>query len=144
MNKQQKLRIALPVLAVIMFFVWKPVLMGSGPKGKDKGASQPAKDNSLSVSQSEFSMLLSAEQKQRARSAYQDWGRNPFALGQKQDTLMIEGILWDQQSPKVMINGNILGVGEKFGSVTIVDIKPNTVILKDKDAEVELGPGGTM
>lgn len=147
MNKQQKLKIALPILAGLMFVVWKPILMGAGPRNKDHGKRN---SGSSQVSappeflQSDLALLLGTGQKKRARSTFQEWDRNPFVLGQKQDALMVEGILWGDQDPKVMINGNILGNGEQLGNVTVIEIKPNTVILKGDKGEVELGPGGTL
>jgi hypothetical protein len=144
-DKQQKLKIAVPILAVIMFFVWKPVLMGSGSKSKgnsDKNAGPaPPAVGLTGISQSDLAMLLNTSQKKKARSTYTEWNHNPFVLGQKQEALMVEGILWDNQSPKVMINGNILGTGEKIGDVTVMDIKTNSVVLKDAEGEFELSPG---
>lgn len=148
MDKQQKLKIILPVLAVVMFLIWKPILTGSGPKDRDRGSrnTNAGKGQAVSggaVSQPDIALLLSVGQRSRARTAYTEWDRNPFVLGQKQDILMVEGIFWDERNPSVMINGNILGVGGKVGEATVVDIKPNGVVLKDSKGEVELGPGET-
>ena len=146
MNKQQKLKIALPLLAVVMFFVWKPVIMGSGAKKSGSKDSVPSSGQSAlpaSLSRAGLVQLAHVGKVNRVRSKFTDWDRNPFVLGQKQDTLMIEGILWDERNPSVMINGNILGVGDKVGDTTVVDIKPNSVTLKDKKGEFELGPGGS-
>ena len=144
MDKQQKLKIILPALAVVIFLVWKPIFMGSGLKGGGSRNTDAGKGQAVSggsVSRPEIAQLLSPGQRSRARTAYTEWDRNPFVLGQKQDMLMVEGIFWDESNPSVMINGNILGVGGKIGEVTVIDIKPNSVVLKDGKGEVELGPG---
>jgi hypothetical protein len=145
-DKQQKLKIILPALAVVMFLVWKPVLMGSGPKGggnRDTEADKRQAASGGSISNPDIALLLSTGQRSRARTAHTEWDRNPFVLGQKQDILMVEGIFWDENNPSVMISGNILGVGGKVGAVTVIDIKPNSVVLRDGKGEVELGPGET-
>ena len=129
-----------------MFLIWKPILMGSGPKGSgnrntDTGKGQAASGGGGDVSRSDVAMLLNMGQKSRAKTSYKDWDRNPFVLGQKQDTLMVEGIFWDERNPNVMINGNILGVGGTIGEISVIEIKPNSVVLKDKKGQFELGPG---
>ena len=134
----------LPVLAIVMFLVWKPIFMGAGSRDKGSKNTDSGKAQVVSggaVPQSNISSLLSVSQRSRARSAYTEWDRNPFVLGQKQDVLMVEGIFWDEQNPNVMINGNILGVGGTIGEVTVVTIKPDSVVLKDKKGQFELGPG---
>ena len=146
MNKQQILKIVFPILAVIMAYVWGQALFGSSPKSKgDKNSGNVSQISSTNARSVDLTALSRSVIREKTKTSYSDWGRNPFTLGQKQDaSLMVEGILWDSQNPKVMISGNILGIGEKVGSVTVVDIKPNTVILRGKDGDVELSSGGSL
>ena len=65
-----------------------------------------------------------------------EWGRNPFvykptySVGAQGD-LILDGIVWDKQNPKAMINELIVGVGEKIGKYTVIGITPDSVILTD-------------
>lgn len=141
MNKQQKLKIALPMLVVIMAFVWGPVIIGSGSKRKaDKGNSagnsqgmQQASGNSI-----DLTALSRVGRRQKTRTSYADWGRNPFVLKQVIKALAVEGILWDENDPKAIINGNIVGIGDQVGSSIIIDIKPSSVTIKGDMGETIL------
>ena len=52
--------------------------------------------------------------------------------------LSLNGIVWDEENPKAIINGAIIGIGDKLGVNTIVDIKKDRVILNDGAADFEL------
>ncbi len=138
MNKQQKLKIALPILAVIMAFVWGPIIMGSGSK-RNADKSRPS-GNGGTVNQGnnrnvDLTNLAYVGKRKKARTSFEDWGRNPFVLTQAIKALTIEGILWDEQDPKAMINGYIVGVGDKVGSNTIINITPTSVTIKGDAGE---------
>ena len=145
MDKKQKLKIALPILAVVMFFVWKPVIMGSGPKDKDHNthSSVGHSVSSANISQADIAMMLNVGKTIKARTQYKDWDRNPFVLGQSRDTMAVEGIVWEQQIPKAMINGNIFGVGDIVGKIKIIDIKSESVVFEGEEGEFELYLGET-
>lgn len=53
----------------------------------------------------------------------------------------LSGIIWDEKDPKAIIDGKIVGVGEKSGANTVVTIEPDRVILSDgsRDFEIRLG-----
>lgn len=75
-----------------------------------------------------------------ARSAYQSWGRDPFspsAINRAVD-LELNGILWDKESPKAIINEDIVGIGDIVKGNIIVDIRQDTVILNDGLSDFEL------
>ena len=144
MNKQQKLKIALPILVVVMAFVWGPVIMGSGSKKK---ADQNQNTGSIvATSQGDsvnmdLAALSRAGIRQKTRSSYADWGRNPFARTQGPRALILEGIVWDEKSPKAIINGNIIGIGDNIDSNVVVDIKQDSVMIKGEAGEIELRLG---
>ncbi|MFH1504664.1 MAG: hypothetical protein ABIH08_04695 [Candidatus Omnitrophota bacterium] len=50
----------------------------------------------------------------------------------------LSGIIWDEQNPKAIINGEIIGIGEEIGSNKIIKIEQNKVILSDGSSEFEL------
>lgn len=52
--------------------------------------------------------------------------------------LKLDGILYDKESPKAMINGIILGVGERIDNYTVSAITPDSVLLTDGANEIEL------
>lgn len=69
--------------------------------------------------------------------------RNPFT-NQKRGTFVgssLEGIVWDPENPKAIINGAIVGVGDKIKDYTIIHIKRDGVILRDEARNVELELG---
>jgi hypothetical protein len=76
------------------------------------------------------------------RSTYTSWGRNPFSLDTGRATtmrdLILNGVLWDENEPAVIINDEILGIGDKIGLYTIVDIQKDKVILNDGTKNCEL------
>ncbi|MBU2504439.1 MAG: hypothetical protein ABIK26_01500 [Candidatus Omnitrophota bacterium] len=78
------------------------------------------------------------------RSEYNSWGRNPFTLFsapvKRSIGFHLGGIIWDKQTPLAVINDDVVGIGDKVGTNTIVEIKQDIVILNDgiKDFELNL------
>jgi len=73
------------------------------------------------------------------------WDRDPFAYNLTHsagvtEELRLEGIVWDSQSPKAMINDKIIGVGGKIGDYTVLEITPGSVTLTNgvKESKLEL------
>lgn len=84
--------------------------------------------------------------KRRAKKTdYLSWGRNPFAAREVTvkvaPQLTLSGIMWDEENPKAIINNNMVGIGDKVGPNTVVDIKKDRVILNDGTADFELRLG---
>jgi len=145
MDKQKKLKIVLPLLVVVMAFVWGPVFTGSGSKKKEKESnvsSSTGADTGVSAQNNVNLMSLARSgTRKKAKTSYEDWGRNPFAVVQDLDDLALEGIVWDEEAPKAIINGNIVTVGDQIGSSVIVDIKQNSVTIRSETEETELRLG---
>lgn len=76
------------------------------------------------------------------RTDFADWGKNPFLPKEVHTmpltSLTLNGIVWDEDTPKAIINGEIVGVGDILGENRVVDIKPDKVILNDGTADLEL------
>ena len=75
-----------------------------------------------------------------AKSAYYSWNRDPFspsAINRAVD-LELNGILWDTEAPKAIINEDIVGIGDRVRGNIIVDITQDTVILNDGLTDFEL------
>lgn len=77
-----------------------------------------------------------------AKTEFNSWGRNPFTLekapAEAGGGLALNGILWDDKKPLAIINNDVIGIGGKVGENTIVDIKKDSVILKDGSGNFEL------
>lgn len=50
----------------------------------------------------------------------------------------ISGIIWDENNPQVIINGKILGLGDKIDNFRIIKITPKSIIISDGYIEEEL------
>ena len=135
MDKNQKLKIALPILVIIMAFVWGPMIMGGGSKKKDISAGNVSAGAASQGSNLGLMTLARSNERKKAKTSYTDWGRNPFMLLERPKASVLEGIMWDAQNPKAIINGYILGIGEKIGLEEIVDIQPTSVTVKSGTTE---------
>jgi len=77
-------------------------------------------------------------QRRAKRTTFTSWGRNPFLAKSVSAISGLTGILWDEKQPKAIIGDAVVGIGEKVGSNTVVDIKPDKVILSDGTKNFEL------
>ena len=123
-----------------MAFVWGPLIFGSGSKDKaDNNIDHVNKNTQVSAGMLDLAALPGAGGRKKAKTVYMQWGQNPFMLKRNPKALNIEGIMWDTKNPRAIINGVIIGIGETVESKTIVDIRPNSVIIKGDDGkEIEL------
>ena len=121
-----------------MAFVWGPVLFGSDSKDKANKKNVKSKVTSSSSASSDFIEPTRSYVRKKTLASQTSWGRNPFMLGYDSKALMIEGIVWDEENPKAIINGNIFGIGDKVGVNVIVDIDQNSVIIKGESEDVKL------
>ncbi len=86
---------------------------------------------------SSMSVPITFETVEREESAIkQGWGRDPFSRGVSiaddvgLDGLVLNGIMWDDVNPYAIINGDVIKVGDKLGSMKIIDITESSVILE--------------
>jgi len=135
MDKQTKLKIALPALILVMIFVWGPVIMGSSSKNKGKSSGSVSLGSVSQGSNSDLIALARSSERRKARTSYTEWQRNPFTLSESPKASVLEGIMWDAQNPKAIINGYILGIGERVGAGYIVDIQQTSVTIKTGKSE---------
>jgi len=134
-DKQQKLKVALPVLAVIMAFVWGPLIFGSGSSKDNNKTGNVSNSVETSTGKLNIAVLSGTGDQKKARTIYTKWGQNPFMLKRAPKTLNIEGIMWDENDPKAIINGNIVGAGEVVEGKTIIEIKSTSVIIRGDDGK---------
>ncbi len=73
-----------------------------------------------------------------------EWTRCPFCgtlyVGGVSGVVALSGILWDDENPKAVINGEIVGVGGNVNRYSVINISRNSVTLNDgiKDIEISL------
>ena len=73
-----------------------------------------------------------------------EWGRDPFAPQASLATLTkavnlkLGGIFWDEKTPKAVVNEKTLYNGDTIYGYTVVQIKPQSVILKTGEKTIEL------
>lgn len=73
------------------------------------------------------------------KSGFTSWKRSPFApSGAPSTALVLNGILGNGKNIKAMVGDVIVGNGDKIGNNTVVDIKPDRVILNDGIRDFEL------
>lgn len=73
--------------------------------------------------------------------------RNPFTAGQDMSSnarasLVLDGIMWDEKKPTVIINAHFLSEGDVFDRFKVVKIHPTKVVLQEGVAEFELALNG--
>ncbi len=71
------------------------------------------------------------------------WQRDPFNKYASPsqvgiDGLNIEGIIWDEKTPSVLINGAILFLGERIGKYELISIQQDKIIFSDGINEFEI------
>ena len=131
MDKQKKLKIALPILVVVIAVVWGPIIMGSGSKSKKQKSASGINTISGSGGASDLISLARSSERKKSKTSYPEWGRNPFTLAKTTTTSSLEGILWDEQNPKAIVDGNIVGVGDQIGTGLIIGIGQNSITVKN-------------
>jgi len=72
-----------------------------------------------------------------------DWRRDPFSgkiySGESSGAkLKLSGILWDAKNPQVIIDGDMMKVGDTIGKYRIIKIEQNKVIVNDGVQDKEL------
>jgi len=74
------------------------------------------------------------------------WGRDPFSTQQALkgselavSDLKLEGILWHHgKAPSAIVNGEIVGEGDKIGVTTVVSIDKDSIIVSDGSKHYKL------
>ena len=110
--------------------------------GKRARAAKPSLVSEPETIQPVRKLLL--KERNAAKTQYKSWNRNPFIqekmLGPKSSKLVLNGIIWNEKNPRVLINNTILSKGDRIGTNTVVDIKQKSVILNNgaEDFEIKL------
>lgn len=141
MSKQNQ-KIVLGVLASVMVFIYLRALKGPAPQAEAISTSAVEGVLTVDLGQESPSLKLihlssgDLEQReaQRQQAAQMQWGRDPFSrgsTGNQAGGLSLSGILWDAQAPIVIINGQMLRIGEEVEGYRITQITPEYVAVTD-------------
>ncbi|MFH2137513.1 MAG: hypothetical protein ABII88_03260 [Candidatus Omnitrophota bacterium] len=142
MDKEKKLKIAIPILILIMIGVYSPVLKNSRVRPDSLVQENPNVAETF-AGEEEFTNFsdLAGIQRQHSRSKYQQWKRDPFAEYSdvsQSGIPRLHGIVWDSQKPKAIINETIAGIGDTVAGVMIIDIQKSKVLVNNGEKNIEL------
>ena len=65
------------------------------------------------------------------------WGRDPFFLAAPGtediglEGLILNGIVWDKDNPYAIVNSDIVKIGDKLGSMKVIEINENNIIVEE-------------
>lgn len=133
---KKKIEIVVTIVAVLVFL---GLLSSTLSKKKDVPKQKPA-----------ATPFSSAVKAQMTREKLQDnlqWGRDPFVTAIYQvktevgtGSFMLSAVIWDENKPLAIINGEVVCVGDAVGGCRVIKInKDNAVIEKDgKEETIEL------
>ncbi len=95
----------------------------------------------------------------KSKTKYKDWGKNPFTLDKKKieavqvkadviidekiikqehTSIILNGILWESDDPRAIINNEIMRINDTIGENILVGIKRDRVILNNGEDNFEI------
>jgi hypothetical protein len=132
---QNKKLIILGILSIIAIFSLTYGIV-TPPRRRQEILSKPIEEKTL------IKVRITPTPRQAQRTGYSTWGRNPFApkihVEPEVPKFTLNGILWDEKTPKAIINDTIVGIGDKINGRTIIEIREDSVILNDGTVDFEL------
>ena len=127
--------IVLVVLAVIAAWTWLPKLNLLKSIGQKKAKSGYAG----------FFEPMPARKKNKKRTSYKDWGKNPFSVSKAavlppvgSQGLRLGGIIYDANEVCALINDELVHKGDSVDGKKVVEIHRDRVILNDGTKDIEL------
>jgi len=134
-NKKLIILIVLSVFAAISLF--RGITTPS--KYRVKSLSAPAVSRTQPAGAERAAAHLSMERRAK-RTRFKSWKRSPFVSGEKpaSATLVLSGIIWTNENPKAMIGDMIVRKGDRVNNSTVIDIRPDKVIMNDGTKNFEL------
>ena len=127
--------IVLVVLAVIAAWTWLPKLNLLKSIGKEKAKPGYAG----------FFEPMPARKKNKKRTSYKDWGKNPFSASKAaippsvgSRGTRLGGIIYDANDVCALINDELAHKGDSVDGKKVVEIYRDRVILNDGTKDIEL------
>lgn len=132
LGKKEKIEIAITGIGVI-FLIF--LVIGNVQKIQAKKRSMSRTGETIT---SFLSAPLSFDADEIEDSEIKEgWGRDPFSLAATSigdiglESLILNGIMWDEDNPYAIINTDVVKVGDTLGSgIIVVEITKNSVILE--------------
>jgi hypothetical protein len=113
----------------LIYGITAPVKAKGGIPVKEQDSYPPANVRS--------DKIISAIERRAKKTHFSSYKRNIFS--QKSGGLTgLTGIIWDEKSPRAIIDDIVVGVGERAGEKTVVEIKKDRVILNDGTVNSEI------
>ena len=127
--------IVLVVLAGIAAWTWLPKFNLLKSIGKDKPKAKYGG----------FFEPMPAKKKNKKRTDYKDWGKNPFSVSKAASASAVGsqgarlgGIIYDANDVCALINDELVHRGDSVGGKKVVEIHRDRVILNDGTKDIEL------
>ncbi len=131
------MEIAITVVLAIVFLIF---LTSTFKKISKKPKAAP-----VAVKETPKKVFKAKEIEKRAEEEVKPlvWGRDPFVLVEtgaveRGAPIALGGIIWDRKQPKAMINDEVYKIGDKIGNIEIIDIRKNSIIIKEDDKTREI------
>jgi len=155
-QKDKKQLIATGVLVFVLIFI----LFTSGKKNPDENKPKAISGGLSNYNPSRTSLEENPTVRPKLVTAsaspkkFQDFldnlkvKRDPFSYQPQKSSsidgkseIVLNGIIWDEENPKAIINNFIFGVGDRIGAVVIKEIKKDRIIVnqQNKVSEILLG-----
>lgn len=112
----------------------RPVAKEEGPKKETSINQALSKKEYIKHAKEQNQQLYSSLEKEAEKL---ELVRDPFSRSIIRPTAMfdtrlnISGILWDERDPRAIINGRIVGEGDKVDGNTVISIEQDLVVLND-------------
>jgi len=129
------------ILIVIFIFAWANTIKvlqkrWGGAKKKEVSSKVPVAIQTLKAEEIPPTQVIYEEDDGL------EWVRCPFCgklyIDGGGGVVALSGILWDKKEPKAVINGEIVGIGDKISNYSVVDIDKNIVVLNDGSKDIEI------
>lgn len=143
---KKKIELAVTVILVVLF-----LSLLSNTFKKTSKRSKPEAPAQIKKVAEKKTITMKAEMaageklsQEKAKLLY--WGRDPFVLVQRGElfetaatSLVLVGIVWERNKPaKALINNEIYKVGDRVGDIEILEIRKNSVVIKEGETTKEI------
>lgn len=132
----KKKTIILVVLGLAAAWTWLPKLNLLKSIGKDTSKAK----------YSGFMNPMPGQKKNKKRTSYKDWGKNPFSVSKAAIVppagsgpgIRLGGIIYDANEVCALINDELVCKGDSVDGKKVVEIQRDRVILNDGSKDIEL------
>ena len=140
------------IIACVLIVIFLLLVMGNFLRGKKKKTSAVPAVQEVTLFSGDASTLANMRKNNdiytNQRKLWEgDWGRDPFASEKiaaaaavvtEVEHLVLQGIFWDEQNPKAILNDKMLSKGDTLGTYKVVEIKPRSVVLSSGEKNIEV------